>query len=99
MLSPIFQNFKEFSSQITIGSANIDTLNNIYFYNISSIRFKDNQNEVANGNPRASSLLMYDLIMRKNDQKYTTIGVNFTWTSSDCTCSPIKVKVSILNKR
>lgn len=77
----------------TTGYADIDAQNNIYRFNVTSLSYKKNGKVVSNNKPRATTLLMYDLLpLPYNLDNIYGYGMNFTWSSPACTCSPIALE-------
>lgn len=78
------------NKNIYAGLAEIDTLNNIYRFNVSFLSFTGAAGTVQNSNPRSTELLMFDVVTGN----YTTDllykpGTNFSWEQTSCWVSPI----------
>lgn len=74
----------------TTGTADIDTQNSVFRFNVTYLTYKKGDKQVSNTKPRATILLMYDVLSTPytSDTLYR-YGTNFTWASPTCTCGPI----------
>ena len=77
-------------SYSTSGTADIDTLNNVFRFNITSLTYKNGDKTVINTKPRATTLLMYDVLpLSYSGDALFSYGMNYTWSSPTCSCATI----------
>lgn len=76
--------------EYAFGTADIDTLDSLFRFNVTYTNFSKGGVGVANSKTRATTLLMYDVVLGEyNSTKLYRAGTNFTWTSPSCSCTPI----------
>jgi hypothetical protein len=76
--------------EYAMGTADIDTLDNIFRFNITYLNFTTNGKGVQNSKPRATTLLMYDVVLGAyNSSQLYRAGTNFTWATQSCACNQI----------